>query len=184
MGKSVRIQVDDLRVLVDGIAVIAGEAPCRRWIGRPTTFSPVIAQEIVERIENGEVLEQIAADERMPTRRTINRWIEQHADFCQAYTRARTRQAAAVAEHGYLAAWADDGPQYVQRNRLRFDASRWLAARLDPGRWSDSGQMHLAVSDDPEADERRAAQRAQLIAALEKFAVAQPLTVEGKPEST
>jgi hypothetical protein len=98
-------------------------------------------------------------------------------------TRARIRQAAAIAELGYLAALRDDGPQYVLANRLRFDASRWLAGRLDPSRWSDSAELHLSVSD-PEADERRALQRAQLIGALQKLAVAQPLTVEGKPEST
>jgi hypothetical protein len=171
MAKIVRMPANDRDVLGDGIAVTAAvaEVACSRRAGRPTTFSAAVAEEIVERLENGEVLAQIAGDEHMPTRRTINRWIAQDAEFCQRYTRARTSQAAAVVERGYLAAWNDDGPQHVQRNRLRFDACRWLAARLDP-RWSDSAELRLSVSDDPEADERRAQQRVQLVAALEMLA--------------
>jgi hypothetical protein len=170
------MQTDDLGPMADDVAAIAPGVLCRRRIGRPTTYTEALAEEIIERIEEGEVLEQIAADERMPTRRTINRWIEQHSDFCQRYARARTKQAAAVAEHGYVAAWADDGPEHVQRNRLRFDAARWLAGRLDPPRWSDKPEVSVHVND-AATNERRA----ELVAALQRLAVNAPL-IEGEAE--
>jgi hypothetical protein len=171
------MQADDLRSMADDISAIAPEVLCQRRIGRPTAYTEALGEEIIVRIEEGEVLEQIAADERMPTRRTINRWIEQHIDFCQRYARARTKQAAAVAEHGYVAAWADDGPEHVQRNRLRFDAARWLAGRLDPSRWSDKPEVSVHVSD-AATNERRA----ELIAALQRMAVAAPL-IDGETTS-
>jgi hypothetical protein len=144
--------------------------------GRPSGYTAEIAAEIVERIELGQVLEEIAADEHMPSRRTINRWLTDHADFRQAYARARMTQAAGIAERGFMRA-VNSTARTAQADRLAFDGCRWLASKLAPTTWSDRAEVNVTVAD-PEANARRAALRTELIASLQKLALAEPLAID------
>jgi hypothetical protein len=142
----------------------------------PIPYDPALADEICDRIARGEVLEEILRYQRMPGRTTVLRWLDQQPEFATTYARARGRQAEAVAERGFAEAWANHEPQHVNRARLRWDASKWMAAKIDPARWSDKAEMHVTVTDNA-ASERRA----ELVAALQRLAVAAPL-VEGEIE--
>jgi hypothetical protein len=140
----------------------------------PIPYDPALADEICDRIARGEVAEEILRDQGMPSRTTMVHWLDRQPEFATAYARARGRQAEAIAERGFAEAWADLEPQQVNRARLRWDASKWMAGKIDPARWSDKAEMNVTVTDNA-ASERRA----ELVAALQRLAIAAPL-VEGE----
>jgi hypothetical protein len=61
--------------------------PAKR--GRPSKYTPELADEICERIANGEPLAKICRDERMPSVTTVWRWEEADEKFSQRVARAR-----------------------------------------------------------------------------------------------
>jgi hypothetical protein len=141
----------------------------------PIAYDPAIADQICDRIAHGEVLGEILREEGMPSRTAVLHWLDRVPEFEAAYTRARGSQADAVAERGFAEAWAAHEPQYVYRARLRFDAAKWLASRLDPAKWSDKAELRVHVNDTESS-----ARRAELIAALQRLAVNAPMTTEGE----
>jgi hypothetical protein len=143
-----------------------------------------VAELICDRIAAGELLEQICAEEGMPARRTVNQWLDHVPAFAPLYARARARQPEVLAERAMIAAVQCPSPQMAAVNRLAFDGYRWMAARLDPSKWSDKAEVSVTIAD-PEATARATAQRAELIAALQRLAVSAPLTaptIEGEPD--
>ena len=67
-------------------------------MGRPSDFTAEVAAEICERLAAGEPLRQICADERLPNRATIMRWLHRHQDFQAQYKLARQLGAEAMAD--------------------------------------------------------------------------------------
>lgn len=106
---------------------------------RPTEFSQAIADAICERLSKGEFLAAICAEPDMPTASMFWYWRQAHAKVATAYARARELQAAAVAHRAYLAAQETD-PTQAQLARLKFDAGRWMAGKLDPRNYGDKLQ--------------------------------------------
>lgn len=114
-------------------------------IGRPSIFSQALADEIAERIADGETLKSICSEERMPNRSTVFRWEAQDRAFCDLLARAREAGAHAIIDEGREIAddgtndWMerrgrDDQPlgwivngEAVARSRLRLD-QRWKEA--------------------------------------------------------
>lgn len=113
-------------------------------LGRPTIFSQELADEICERLADGESLKAICAAPDMPNRSTVFRWLASNKDFCDTYARAREAQADVLADEILVIAddgsndtyETDDGPRVNQdviaRSRLRVDARKWIAAKLKP----------------------------------------------------
>lgn len=64
------------------------KAPAKR--GRPSKFTPEIADEICERLANGEPLAKICRDEHMPTRVAVHDWAKADGEFLYA-SHARER---------------------------------------------------------------------------------------------
>jgi hypothetical protein len=193
-GDALRKALDDLGGVTDAVANVSQKQPTKRQarvalpgnehIGRPTTYTDALGQLICDRIARGETLEQITDADRMPDRTQVYDWIATQPAFAHTYARAKSRQAEAIAEKAYGAAWAPDlAPQNVARARLRFDAGRWLAGKLDAMRWGDRSDLNISVTD-PDAAARAAQQRAKLVAALERLAVAAPLTIDARPEDS
>lgn len=107
--------------------------------GRPPTFTLDLMHEYCERLSNGELAIEISREEGMPSLSTVFRWKEEHPEFRQTYARARAMQAQACAERAVIsgrAAQADD----AAAARVRMDADKWLAARLDPANYADKVQ--------------------------------------------
>jgi hypothetical protein len=64
-------------------------------VGRPTDYTPEIADEICTRLVEGELLEEICRDEHMPHRKTVWRWKNREdvgKEFSHALIRAREEQ--------------------------------------------------------------------------------------------
>ena len=133
-------------------------------MGRPSDYSPEIADIICERIADGVSLREICRTEDMPSKAAVFRWLAAHADFRDQYARAREAQADALAdelldiaddgdndwmerkgEDGQSLGWRENG-EAIQRSRLRVDTRKWIASKLKPKKYGDK----LAVGGDEE----------------------------------
>lgn len=117
--------------------------------GRPTKYTPALADEICDRLANGETLTSICTDEHMPERRTVIRWKTADVDgFMSRYVRAREDQRELWSDE--LIDISDDGrndwmekrvgrdetitvlnKEAVDRSKLRADTRKWLLTKLD-----------------------------------------------------
>jgi hypothetical protein len=140
-------------------------------MGRPSDYSEAVADAICERLADGESLRAICADEAMPHRATVFRWLEAHPAFRDQYARAREEQAEALADEivgiadeectmvrgsKHPNAKADDDGDLevafdataVARNRLRVEARKWVASKLKPKKYGDR-MTHAGDADAP-----------------------------------
>lgn len=128
--------------------------------GRPSDYTPEIAEGICERLAAGESLRSICDDESMPARSAVHTWLIKHKEFADQYTRARAIQADLLFEecleiadesHGDMTK-DDDGREVVnheaiQRARLRVDTRKWMAGKLRPKVYGDRVQTELSGPD-------------------------------------
>jgi len=128
--------------------------------GRPTLYSLEIALEICDRIADGESLVKICSDPKMPKKTAVYEWLLRHKEFAEIYARAREDQADTLADE--IHAISDELPQqivddkgktrydsaYVQWQKNRVDARKWVAAKLKPKKYSD----RIAHVGDNESD--------------------------------
>jgi hypothetical protein len=88
----------------------------------------------------------------MPTVATVYRWLLKDKIFCDMYARAREEQADTLSDEimdigeevPMMVITDEDGkvtkridPAGVNRNRLRVDARKWVAAKLKPRKYGD-----------------------------------------------
>jgi hypothetical protein len=139
---------------------MAGEQCMGDGMGRHSTFTKEIADEICDRISSGEPLAQICRDEYMPALRTVYDWQVADEEFSAGIARAREAgfdQIAMDALH-----IADDngrdtrliGPEgaereapdheWISRSKLRVETRLKLLAKWDPKRY---GERQLVGSD-------------------------------------
>lgn len=123
-------------------------------------FSQEIADTICERIANGESLRSICANEDMPSQVSVFRWLAARDEFSKQYALAREAQADAlfdemldIADDGrndWMATKDDDGEsgwrangEHIQRSKLRLDARKWMASKLQPKKYGDKITQEL-----------------------------------------
>lgn len=129
-------------------------------MGRPSEFAQEIADSICERISDGESLRKICTDEAMPHAATVCRWLAAHEQFREQYALAREAQADAlfdemldIADDGrndWMAsqdgegneAWRANG-EHIQRSKLRLEARKWMASKLQPKKYGDKITQEL-----------------------------------------
>lgn len=121
--------------------------------GRLSVYSEELADTICERISSGESLNAICKDEGMPNKATVLRWLgrEEHSAFRDQYARAREAQADALFDE--MLEIADDSAEDVQRSRLKFDARKWMASKLQPKKYGDRQQVQVGYSFEDALDE-------------------------------
>jgi hypothetical protein len=130
-------------------------------VARPSTYSLETVNELCARIVEGESLRSICRDEAMPGLSTIFKWLGEHPEFVEQYTRAKEEQAETLAdeivaiadEQDYEKIEIDGVPLAVKfdstavaRNRLRMDARKWVASKLKPKKYGD--KLELAGDKD------------------------------------
>lgn len=135
-------------------------------MGRPSAYSDEIAVIICERIADGNSLRSICAEDGMPSKSMVMRWLSQHAEFRDQYARAREAQADALFDE--IIAIADapligekikidkDGNKEITRGdmiehrRLQVDTRKWMASKLLPKKYGDKQQLeHSGVDGAP-----------------------------------
>ena len=131
--------------------------------GRPTDYNHEIADEICERLADGESLRAICREDDMPSKATVFRWLSLHKEFSDQYARARETQADSLFDDVLEIAddarndWMerngkeDEGWQlngeHIQRTRLRVDARKWMAGKLRPKLYGEKSQLEHTSPD-------------------------------------
>lgn len=135
----------------------------------PGTFDPHkvhkdVRAEICERIAEGESLRGICQTTGFPAASTVCGWLRdpnQHA-FAERYAQAREDRAALLADQ--IIEIVDDAKLDPADKRVRMDARKWLAAKMDPHRYGDKIEQHVSGRVD-----HLHSTQAQRLAALEAF---------------
>ena len=114
-------------------------------IGRPSDYTPEIAEAVCERLEAGQSLAEVARAEGMPGRSTVYQWLEKHPEFADRYARARARQADTFADD--IIAIADEKDEDANSRRIRIDARKWLAGKQRPKVYGDKVTQEVSGPD-------------------------------------
>lgn len=132
-------------------------------MARPSKYSEKVADRILEQIADGISLRSICAQEDMPNRATVFRWLAANNEFRDQYTRAREAQADTLfdeildiadnAANDWMErdgeddrGWTING-DHIQRSKLRIEARKWMAGKLRPKKYGDK----LELSGDVDA---------------------------------
>ena len=131
-------------------------APLRRLpktFGRPRVYNDELLYELCERIGNGERLQDICKDERMPSAFTVWHWVTLDPKFEAAYTAALNARAELKLDK--MEAIAADGThdneldadaevptvkpnkEALGRSQLRIDTIKWRLSRELPKRFGE-----------------------------------------------
>jgi hypothetical protein len=122
--------------------------------GRPSDYSAEIADTICNRLAGGESLRAICADDGMPDRATVSRWLARYEEFRGLYWFARECQAECLVDEileiardssrDYVKKVGVDGKvtwvadrEHIVRCGLRIDTLKWTAARMAPRKYGN-----------------------------------------------
>ncbi len=101
--------------------------------GRPSLYTPELAELICERIVNGEALAGICRDTAMPAPRTVNYWLTRRAEFLHMYSWACVlRRDLLMDEILEIADSVEASEPALRRARLRIAARKWHVGRVEP----------------------------------------------------
>jgi hypothetical protein len=110
-------------------------------VGRPSEYSQDIADEICERLIEGESLRSICLKDEMPSKATVCRWLASNEAFRDQYAHAREFQADTLFDESLDIADERNNdltqPDLVQRARLRIDTRKWMAGKLRPKKYGE-----------------------------------------------
>jgi hypothetical protein len=139
---------------------------------KPLEYDEAVGDEICERLLEGASLRTIAKDENMPAASTIFKWLANNESFAEQYARAKEAQADTLADEIVDISDGEKTDADPQRDRLRVDARKWVAAKLKPKKYGDkldvtSGNEPLRATDETSLAVRAAALVSQ---ALERHA--------------
>ena len=70
--------------------------PAPSKAGRPSTFTPELAERVLEQVAQGKFIVDIGGDRGLPAWRTIYRWADARSDFRQSLARAHEDGAHAL----------------------------------------------------------------------------------------
>ena len=131
--------------------------------GRPCTYSQEVADEICRRLAEGQTVEAICRDPRMPPASTVRLWAiddrggEENGapGFAAAYARARSVGLQKMADELVEISDADyTGPDgsvdnaAVQQARLMSDNRKWLLSKMLPRQFGDKVTQELVGDAD------------------------------------
>ena len=116
-------------------------------VGRPSKFTQTLADDICERIANGESLRSVCRDKSMPDKTTVLRWVDDNKDFCDQYARACARREDSFFDD--LIEIADSvtaDAAEVAKARVQIDARKWVLSRMNPKKYGDRVQQEVSGS--------------------------------------
>ena len=121
-------------------------------MGRPTNYTQQVAEKICKRLADGESLSIICKTEGIAMS-TVYEWLSRQPSFSEMYARAREDQADTMAAE--ITALADEPPRmieddkgvarvdsaWVQWQKNRVDARKWVASKLKPRSYGERVQV-------------------------------------------
>ena len=122
--------------------------------GSQSLYSEELAEEICERLAQGESLYAICKDPEMPREKTLRMWAETRPAFASKYARARefgydsiAEQVMALSDQDFAGpdGFIDNGA--VQAARLQTDSRRWFLSKMMPKRYGDKVTQEITGED-------------------------------------
>lgn len=127
-------------------------------MGRPTVYTQELGDLICEKISRKQPLARICDEnDELPTPRTVYRWLREHDDFCQNYTRAKEDQADYLVDEALVI--SDDLEIDPQHKRIMVDTRKWVASRFNAKKYGDRQTIEHDVSDSLAERIQRASKR-------------------------
>lgn len=115
-------------------------------LGRPTDYSPEVADRLCELVLEGRTVTQ-ACEAVGIDKSTVYRWLRTHLDFRDKYARAREEAAHANADDVQeVALRVMDGKLPPDAGRVVIDALKWTAGKRKPKTYGD--RQIVDVGDD------------------------------------
>jgi len=103
----------------------------RPAIGRPSSYTEDVAEEILEGLMEGKSLRQLCEQVGMPHRSTVIRWLSENDAFATKYARAREAQADYMDDKILETAEACTVDTF-QADKVKIAAWQWRAEKLKP----------------------------------------------------
>lgn len=129
-------------------------------MGRPTDYTPELADRICDLLASGVSLNKICKRDDFPVITSIFNWLPKYPEFMEKYARARETQAQVMAEE--ILDISDDAlndyqvnekgekvfsSEHVQRSKLRVDSRKWIASKLLPKKYGEFTRTELTGKD-------------------------------------
>ena len=116
-------------------------------VGRPTDYTPEMGDLICEGIARKTPLARLCDDnDKLPTARTVYKWLRVHKEFVQNYTRAKEDQADYLVDEALEI--ADDASIEPADKRIRVDTRKWVASRFNTKKYGD--KQYIETKDTTE----------------------------------
>jgi len=120
-------------------------SPAKRKHGRPITYSPELAAEILRRVSTGETLREVCRTPGMPPEATVRGWhLRDIEGFGAQYARARQAQIEGWSDE--IVAISNERDCEPNDRRVRIDTKRWLMSKIVPKKYGD----RITHAGDPE----------------------------------
>ena len=117
-------------------------------LGRPSVKDDQTVNYIIDQIASGRSVTSICSEPGIPSLVTVMKWINKHPDFAKDYFLAKSMSAEVYASEIIDISDNNQGdmnqPQNIQRDKLRVDTRKWVAARLMPKRYGASVDVNIA----------------------------------------
>lgn len=107
-------------------------------LGRPTNYTPELADKICEYLLSWLSTTKICDKEDMPWRSTLNEWLSKYSDFADKYVRAcKIRREDRFEKLEDIVDTIED----VQKARLKVDVIKWQLSKEEPKKYWDKLDM-------------------------------------------
>lgn len=111
-------------------------------------YTPELAQNIVDRVANGETVYAICQEENTPGRRTFSDWVRKYPDLAAQYARAQADRADHRADIiDQICKQLLEGKIASDVARVAIDTQKWQAGKDNPKKYSDKHQIELTGKD-------------------------------------
>lgn len=106
-------------------------------LGRPTTYTPEMAEKICEAVRQSEcgLRKTLEKHPELPIYGTVLTWLSKHASFYELYARAKQQQLESMAED--IVDISNDDQLDANDKRIRIDTRKWLLSKLIPKVYGD-----------------------------------------------
>jgi len=113
--------------------------------GRPTKYTEALADEICRRIAEGESLNRVCKDPKMPAESTVRAWaIDPDHPISAKYARAREMQAHHYADRiADVATNAETGDIDPKAAQAAMHGYEWVAGKLSPRNYGQKIQQEV-----------------------------------------
>ncbi len=108
--------------------------------GRPTTFTPVMAERIVSLLWQGHSLKKISEMEGMPSDSTIDGWMEKDAEFSGRCAQARAHASDRRVDE--IIDIADDQTIPPDHKKHMISTRQWMAEKLMPKKYGQKVELN------------------------------------------